>query len=773
MYPSSFPKVFPPIMNCRCDMQPFHLPKIGSKGFKRGLMAKARLGADLLPGFPSMKTISHSGTLGYHGVSVFRVETKNQTMVITLKTNVDSETPENVALSTIGKQIFVDWPFLQEAECSSISDDLFVYTIETKKGKTAVVKTPHTTSTYDRFIAASEIIEEKYSKRYGTIIGHIPFVAHVKKIQGMALLNDGSLVKDFGPSEVEIAVQTIITGGQYEEERYIAKPPPSLEEEFPLDSVVFLLTSKYYGSMGTIVNHDLAQSTLSVGVNIFSPDGSSIEPKFVKSIAIDSLSKDLYVPSHLIAKMLKVSSLALTKITSALLVVIHGTEQRVNLGLNLKFDNKNKKVLGYSRKTDAGWQFSSETIKLLKEYQRLFPEVLRVLSTRNQNEMYSDVDLFGANEAPKRMAQLKEWLKSIGSKQFVQVPIPTVALQKSVVETLEQRIDSYTASSVPTGKYTVVNGFPRKFVLKPSHSKFRLLDQKFGLGDRIVATLNQGIMPLGSKGTVIGIDGEFLEVLLDLPLMGGTDLDGRCSIGRGATIHRASCINLTNVQPPVDLNSVRQASAGTTRYQREERTPLYNAWDRGGPSNNVVIPPQRPGVYFTPRPTNSYTNNRVRPQQRPTQHASVTQDARSDYQQPRPYNSIQNAPAQQAPPGQAYYGRPRPTNGPKEYKLNIPGRSADVNAMTASLKNILHLSDDTPQVEDESKKGITPQTHSPLLFVTGSVAPAQQTETTRLALLSLLQVNVEDSESSDQVVHQESKGNSRRDKGKRNASANK
>lgn len=41
---------------------------------------------------------------------------------------------------------------------------------------------------------------------------------------------------------------------------------------------------------------------------------------------------------------------------------------KVNLGLSVKFEGKSQKVIDYSRKTDRYWEFSQETVALVKEY---------------------------------------------------------------------------------------------------------------------------------------------------------------------------------------------------------------------------------------------------------------------------------------------------------------------------------------------------------------------------------------------------------------------
>jgi len=61
-----------------------------------------------------------------------------------------------------------------------------------------------------------------------------------------------------------------------------------------------------------------------------------------------------------VAQMLNLHPLVLSKLTSAFNVMSSGL--RLNLGLNLKFEAKKLKVLGYSRKNASGWEYSNKAI---------------------------------------------------------------------------------------------------------------------------------------------------------------------------------------------------------------------------------------------------------------------------------------------------------------------------------------------------------------------------------------------------------------------------
>lgn len=68
----------------------------------------------------------------------------------------------------------------------------------------------------------------------------------------------------------------------------------------------------------------------------------------------------------MLSRTLGMSGLSLSKITSSLM--LWGPESKLNAGLNLKFEAKSQKVLGYSRKTDNGWEFSNKAVDLIRDY---------------------------------------------------------------------------------------------------------------------------------------------------------------------------------------------------------------------------------------------------------------------------------------------------------------------------------------------------------------------------------------------------------------------
>lgn len=74
----------------------------------------------------------------------------------------------------------------------------------------------------------------------------------------MKLLDDGSLIKDFMEDsfQVDVPLSTLVEDPGYEDERFKEKPPPSVEEEFPLDSKVFFLGNQNFGMPADIAGYN-------------------------------------------------------------------------------------------------------------------------------------------------------------------------------------------------------------------------------------------------------------------------------------------------------------------------------------------------------------------------------------------------------------------------------------------------------------------------------------------------------------------------------------
>ena len=76
-------------------------------------------------------------------------------------------------------------------------------------------------------------------------------------------------------------------------------------------------------------------------------------------------------------------------------------------------------------------------------------------------------------------------------------------------------------------KEATVDGIPRHAVLKPAHAEYRLQNQQFATGDRVVMVKDSGSVPLATGGVVVGINIKTLDVVWDTLFTSGSTLGNK------------------------------------------------------------------------------------------------------------------------------------------------------------------------------------------------------------------------------------------------------
>ncbi|KFY21468.1 hypothetical protein V493_07370 [Pseudogymnoascus sp. VKM F-4281 (FW-2241)] len=543
-YPSSLVGIFPDIPHCRCVENIFDLPTIEGLEYFVGLMGDVKLGEDALAGFPSLATLPYNAALGFHGVNVFQQDSRNESSIVTL---IDTEARTKVenAKARLGQKVHVGYPFLQEAKVIRVSDELFNYTLPTD-GSAHVVATPHGPREIDDFRRKAERIENVYSKRLGIIIGPVESLTHVDMLKGMKKTDAGATVKEYAyiPGvETDYASQAVVDEVASEDQRFIEKAALPIEEEFPIGSRAFFLGEFNYGRPLEIVNHSDNKA------EIWLSTVQGREPEVGREVVARSERMTPYMPSYAVAKRLQLHPLVLSKLTSSFTVNVNGL--RVNLGLNLKFEGKKLKVLGYSRRGDTGWEFSDKAVDLISQYMIRFPEFIAGIQRKPQGNEYEAADFYTADSAKAKFAEITAWLKTIESKNFDKVPTDAQQLDSDTVLAIEAEVDAMILSNPgPVGKK--LKGVPRNALMRPADAEHRLGNQKFGLGDRIVYVQDSGRVPIATRGTVVGISRTsrttLVDIVFDHTFISGTTLDGRCDPFRGSTVPITSVLNLSNKQ---------------------------------------------------------------------------------------------------------------------------------------------------------------------------------------------------------------------------------
>ena len=549
-YLSSLAGIFPDLTHCHCVENIFDLPTIEGLDLYVGLTDGVRLGLDALAGFPSLKTLSHAGTLGFHGVNIFQQDSRNESMVITIM-DAEKRAKVEAAKEKLGQLVHVGYPFLSEAKATSVSDELFDYKLP-DSGIGPPISIPHGPQEIDLWRKKAERIEANYSKRLGMIIGPVETLVHVDMLKGLRKTDEGASVKEYAhiPGvDMDYASQAVVDQVVSEDQRFLEKSALPVEDEFPVNTGAFFLGQYNYGRPIHIIGHHNGKADVWV-----SPQPGKVVD-FGRSIVAQADRVTPYAPSFAVAKTLGLNPLVLSKITSAFQIVLD--ENRVNLGLNLKFEAKKLKVLGYSRKGPSGWEFSQKAVQLLQQYMVKFPEFIANVQRNPQSKDYIATDFYPKEEAKARIKEIQVWLKEIESKSFEKVPLDAEQLDSDAVSQIELAADEALKRNPPGAvKNQRIKGIPRNALLKPSDAEHRLGHQHFRLGDRVVYVQDSGRVPIATQGTVVGMTRTsrttLLDVVFDVTFMSGTSLENRCSPFRGSTVPRHSVLNLSDRQLVVE-----------------------------------------------------------------------------------------------------------------------------------------------------------------------------------------------------------------------------
>ncbi|KAK8203560.1 exonuclease II Exo2 [Zalaria obscura] len=554
VYPSSLPGIFPDLPHCKCVENIFELPTMDGLDVYVGLVEGVKLGEAALAGFPSLRTLPTTGTLGFHGVRVFQQESRNESMVITVM-NSDATCKIEHAKLKLGKAVHVGYPFLQEAKVTCVSDELFDYVLEDPNGEPtpanirAIEHTPQQISDWKK---KAQRLETDYSKRLGMISGDVESLIHVDMLTSLKKTDDGATVKFYEQipgTNPDYITQMIVDEVISEDQRFIEKAAVPLEEEFPENSPAFFLGSNFYGRPSMVLGHGPDQKTGETKAEIWVSIVKGKEPEFGRQIAAQAERVTPYFPAYAVARQLNLHPLVLSKLTASFRVTSSGLQ--LNLGLNLKFEAKKMKVLGYSRKSERGWEYSQKAVELIAQYMTKFPEFIAGMIRNPQGDLFNDTDFYPPEVAKEKMKEIGQWLKSVETKSFERVPLEAEQMDSDTVMAIEQAADANSAQFTEVeGKR--MKGVPRKALLKPSDAEQRIGGQRFTLGDRVVYVQDSGRVPIASRGTVVGITRTarttLLDVVFDSTFMSGTSLGERCSPFRGSTVPSTSVLNLTDKQ---------------------------------------------------------------------------------------------------------------------------------------------------------------------------------------------------------------------------------
>ncbi|KAG0742496.1 hypothetical protein G6F16_010443 [Rhizopus arrhizus] len=470
----SYNSRLPDVRPCLARETVYHLPAIIQD--KPMLLPGAKLGKDSPAGFPSLDHISHDSLLTKHDIRMFKKESSKDTMVISIKNRFTDTTLQELADLLIARQLYVDYPYLKEAIVVGVSNSEYKYFIKSKEDGESHNFSKHQWTEEERETWHKKkcVIQHKYNKRLGLLIGDTEFMIHFCLLNGMHRNDEGVIAKRYRhPSNASVTpLQTIVIKVSNPDDRFTCKQAPSQEIEAKANRAWCTLNDNItthnilnsntitthsipnnnkvdhhnttWGPLNNDHDHTTRHSSNDSGNNyIWGPlnndhsstntthsipnnnqddnsnttwgplnnDHDNTTQRFPNDS--DNEQELKYLPARDVANDCKISVLTLSKITSSLLVM-ESNGNKLNVGLSLKFEHRKEKVIGYTRKnsTTGYWEYSDRAIGLIHEFIAAFPEFVDLLNTRKENTIPHTEEFMWTTEQNDYLYKMRDWLNN-------------------------------------------------------------------------------------------------------------------------------------------------------------------------------------------------------------------------------------------------------------------------------------------------------------------------------------------------------------------------
>uniref|UniRef100_A0A8C2TIX0 5'-3' exoribonuclease 1 n=1 Tax=Coturnix japonica TaxID=93934 RepID=A0A8C2TIX0_COTJA len=564
-YMSPWPEKFPSIERCHTryktiPLDAWHVEITHNK------ITKINKSALYFCGFPTLKHIKHKFYLKKSGVQVFQQSSHGENMMLEILTDENSkeQTVENVASLVLGKVVFVNWPHLEEARVVAVSDGETKFSLEEPHGTQKLYMgnaVPPTKVTFvgdkEQSLWVKEVqgVSEHYQRRKGIIIHETSVVVYAQLLTGNKYqLNQNGQVyleKQWSKQVLPFVYQTVVKDIKAFDSRF--SNIKTLDDLFPLGSTAFMLGSPYYGCMGEVQDSRDVIPEGRVRVVFSIP----CEPQLDRLIQNQHKYSVKYNPAYILASRLGVSGYLVSRFTGSIFIGRgskknpHG-DHKANVGLNLKFNKKNEEVPGYTKKTGNEWMYSSAVEQLLAEYLERVPELFSYIAKNSQEDIFYEDDIWpGEDEnGAEKVQEIVAWLKAHPVSALSRSSCDLQILDAAIVEKIEEEIEK--CKQRKSNKKVRVTVKPH-LLYRPLEQQNGVVpdrDAEYRLFDRVVNVRENFSVPVGLRGTIIGIKGAsretdvLFEVLFDEEFLGGLTI--RCSPARGYRLPSSALINLSH-----------------------------------------------------------------------------------------------------------------------------------------------------------------------------------------------------------------------------------
>uniref|UniRef100_A0A3P8SB29 5'-3' exoribonuclease 1 n=1 Tax=Amphiprion percula TaxID=161767 RepID=A0A3P8SB29_AMPPE len=563
-YTSTLPQLFPDIIHCH--VRKANIPMDAWQVQLDHVSRRVDRSALYFCGFPTLQHIRHKFYKKKSGVVVFQQSSRGENMMLDILHSQDGETIcDDVAAQVLGNSVFVNWPHLEEARIIAVSDGETKFYLEEPPGVQRVydrLSTPPPTKVtclsdkeQKEWVKDVQGITEYFLKRKGIVVNETAVVLYGQLLTGRKYVPKANgvveLEKQWSKQVLPFAYQTVVKDIKAFYSSLTCFK--SLDELFPPATTVFMVGNPYYGAMGEVQDSQdvIKDGRVRVVFNV------PYEPQLEHLIQNQHKYCVKYSPGYVLASRLGITSYLVSRFSGSIFIGRGSKknpcgEQKANVGLNLKFNKKNEEVPGYTKRTEKEWLYSAAVEELLAEYLDRFCEVFDTVSRNSHDDVFYEDDIWPGEDqnGAEKVTEITSWLKSHPVSSISRTSCDLQVLDSAIVERIEDAVDKAKVKK-STKKVRVT--------VKP-HLLFRPLEQQQGvvpdpdaeyrLFDRVVNIRESFTVPLGLRGTIIGIKGAereaevLYEVLFDEEFAGGLTI--RCTSPRGYRLPPCALINLSH-----------------------------------------------------------------------------------------------------------------------------------------------------------------------------------------------------------------------------------
>lgn len=394
----------------------------------------------------------------------------------------------------------------------------------------------------------------RYKSRFGIDVGETSVLLQALPMIGRQYLltTQGrmSLEKTWSEFPNPYAYQAVVADIAVNDPGYVLYK--NITDVYTLKSVVFMLGHPHYGAMGEVIDPGVNVKTGRVKVAmriVTEPNLDSVKKQFTDSEA-------QWMSKSIAAQRLGLSSHFLSRITGSIYVTQGSAEApengKQNVGLNLKFTKRNEELPGYTKKSSGQWLYSTKSIGLIRSYMHQYPRLFERLAKRVTNDIYTEDDLF--ESGPEKLSEVVSWLKEQPFASVDTRSCNSLGLDADTIEKIKKEVDKVIESNeTETGKTVLMQVKPHLLFKPGLHTGNLPPDPKaqHKLFDRIISVKESSTVPLGYKGTIVGVQrGEdassnVYDVLFDKEFVGGVSFNGGAS-NRRYKLHDAEFINISH-----------------------------------------------------------------------------------------------------------------------------------------------------------------------------------------------------------------------------------